>query len=50
MEAAQGAKGTTEVTSLTIFFFFLATLHNLWDLSFPTKDWTCALGSESAES
>ena len=32
------------------FNLFLATLHGLWDLSSPTRDWTHALGSESTES
>ena len=32
------------------FFFFLATLHGFWDVSSPTKHWTQALGSESAQS
>ena len=32
------------------FFFFLATPCSLQDLSFPTRDWTGALGSKSAES
>ena len=31
-------------------FFFLAVPHILWDLSSPTRDWTWALGSVSAES
>ena len=31
-------------------FFFLATPCSLQDLSFPTRDWTGALGSKSAES
>ena len=34
----------------TIFFFFLATPHSLWDLrdlSSPARDWTQVLGSES---
>ena len=31
-------------------FCFLALLHRLWDLSSLTRDWTWALGSESADS
>ena len=31
------------------FFFFLATLCSLWDLSSPPRDRTCALVNESAE-
>ena len=34
----------------SFFFFLLAMLHGLWDLSSPTRDWTQALGSESMES
>ena len=30
-----------------LFFFFLATHHDLWDLTSPTRDWTRALSSES---
>ena len=30
------------------FFFFLAALHGLWNVSSPTKDSTCALSTESA--
>ena len=33
-----------------LFFFFLAAPHGLWDLSSPTRDWTQALGIDSAES
>ena len=32
------------------FFFFLATLDGLQDLNSLTRDWTCAVGNESAES
>ena len=32
------------------FFFFLATLYGMWDLSSPTRDQTQAHGSESSES
>ena len=32
------------------FFFFFAMPHGLWDLSFPTRDWTWALGIELLES
>ena len=32
------------------FFFFVLTLHSLWDLISPTRDWTWVLGCESAES
>ena len=38
------------VDLFVFFFFFLATLNSLQDLSSPTRDWTCALGSESTES
>ena len=33
-----------------LLLFFLATLHRLWNLSFPTRNWTQALHSESIES
>ena len=33
-----------------LFFFFNAMLCGMWDLSSLTRDWTCALCSESAES
>ena len=29
------------------YFYFLAMLHGLWDPSFPSRDQTWALGSES---
>ena len=35
---------------LWLCFVSLATMHGLWDLSFPTKDWIQAHGSESTES
>ena len=31
---------TSSSVHLTIFFFFLAALSSLWDLSSPTRDWT----------
>ena len=31
-------------------FFFFASLHGFRDFSSPTRDWTRALGSETAES
>ena len=34
----------------SFFFFFLTVPRGLWDLSFPARDWTRALGIESAES
>lgn len=34
-------------TLFTIFFFFLAPLHSLWDPTYPTSDRTQALGSDS---
>ena len=35
---------------INLFVYSLAILCELWDLNFPTRDWTWALGSESAES
>ena len=32
------------------FFFFFATLHGIWDLSFPTRDGTLATCSGNSES
>ena len=32
------------------FFFFLVTLHSLWDLGPPNRDWTQALSRETTES
>ena len=40
----------TEVGRSFYLFIFLAVLHGLWDLSSLTRDQTCALLSESAES
>ena len=37
------------VTVFTCLLLFLTTLHGLWDLSSPTRGWTQALGSESAD-
>ena len=36
-----------EITQ-TFFFFFLAALHGLWNVSSPSKDSTCAFNTESA--
>lgn len=33
-----------------LFIFLLAMPHSSWDLSFPTRAWTWALGSDSVES
>ena len=36
------------VCNIFFYLLFLAVLHSWWDS--PTRDWTCALGSESVES
>ena len=36
--------------SLSVILFILALLSSLWDLSFPTREWTRTLNSENAES
>ena len=36
--------------SNSFFFFFPVSLHSTWDLSFPTRDWTCSPCIGSTES
>ena len=39
-----------EVDSFFLFIYLLATLHDMWDLSSPTWDQTCALCIGSPDS
>ena len=44
------SSATEEMNFIFIIINFLDTLLSLWDLSYPTRDWTWVLGSESVES
>ena len=43
-------KPLSHLTFFRSFFSFSFWGRSLWDLSSPTRDWTCTLGSESEES
>ena len=46
-KSPQGPWGMLALVYLLPFSFFLAILFSLWDLSFPTRNQTQALGSQS---
>ena len=48
--SALGQRENREQTNITHFFFFLAKLHNMWDLSALTRDRTCNPCTRSTES
>ena len=48
-QTSLGFTNKSENEKYNCIFCLFSTLHSLWDLSSPTRDWTQALSSDSAE-